>query len=117
QIDMRFLHGFSDDFQTELLANSRHDLPAFIAEPLERVRRRSSLPNASAEKTRPTLLDNFCYGEGLLAALDRARAGDDCQPAVANRRVADTNHSFIGSQVDRDQFVRLGAGENLEEDT
>ena len=30
-----------------------------------------------------------------------------CELAVANRRVADANHSLIGSQVQRDQFVRL----------
>src|SRR4029077_17176942 len=113
KIDMRFLHGFSHNLQAELLADSRHDLPAFIAQALERVRRRSRLPNASAEKTRTTLLDNFCYCEGLLAALDRARPGYDCQLAVANRRVADANHSLVGSQIECDQFVRLSYADDF----
>src|SRR5213078_3572987 len=47
EVDMRFLDGFSHNLQTELLANSRHDLPAFFAEALERVRRRSRFPNTS----------------------------------------------------------------------
>ena len=79
----------------------------FIAQALKRVRRRSRLPNASTKKTRTTLLHSFRDRERLLATLDRARPGDDCQLAVANRRVADANHSFIRSQIERDQFVWL----------
>src|SRR4029077_20747635 len=84
-----------------------------IPEPLERVRRGSRFPNAPAEKTRTTLLDNFCYCEGLLAALDRAWPGNDCQLAVANRRVAHANHSLVRLQIECDQFVRLGYADDF----
>ena len=50
---------------------------------------------------------DLCYGERLVATLDRARPGDDCQLAVANRRVADANHSLVRSQIECDQFVRF----------
>src|SRR5947207_13400716 len=100
ELDMRFLDGFSHNLEPELLATGRHNFAALIAEALECVRRRSRFPYPTAKKTRTTLLDNFCNGEGLLATLDRARPGDDCQLAVANRRVADTDHSFIGPQIE-----------------
>src|SRR5262245_60813400 len=52
-------------------------------------------------------MNNFCDGESLLTTLDRARPGDDCELAVANRRVACANHGFIRSKIERNQFVRL----------
>src|SRR5882724_13473446 len=104
---MRFLHGFSHNLQAELLANGCHDFPSFFADALERVRRRSRFPNAATKETRTTLLHCLRDGERLLATLDRARPRDDCQLSVANRRVADANHSLIGPQVECDQFVRL----------
>src|SRR5204863_4089952 len=110
---MRFLDGFSHNLEPELLANSRHDLPALIAQPLEHVRRRSRFPNTATKKTRTALLDNFCNGEGLLAALDRARPGDDCQLAVANHRIAGADNRFVGSQIECDQFVRLRDADDL----
>src|SRR5438552_5798024 len=110
---MRFLDGFSHNLQAELLTNGCHNFPAFFAEALERVRRRSRFPNTSTEKTRTTLLDNFCYGEGLIVTLDRARSRDDCELAVANRRVADANHSLVRSQIERDQFVWLSDADDF----
>src|SRR5436190_22752283 len=110
---MRFIDGFSHNLQTELFANGCHNFPAFFAETLERVRRRSRFPNTSTKKTRTTLLDNFCYGERLVAVLDRAWPGNDCQLAVANRRVADANHSLVRSEIERDQFVRLSDADDF----
>src|SRR5438034_2175778 len=110
---MRLLDGFSHNLQAELLTNGCHNFPAFFADALERVRRRSRFPNTSTKKTRTTLLDSFCNGERLLATLDRARPGDDCQPAVANRRVADANHSLVRSQIECDQFVRLSYADDF----
>src|SRR5947207_15679367 len=110
---MRFLDGFSHNLEPELLANSRHDLPALIAQPLEHVRRRSRFPNTATKKTRTAWLDNFCNGEGLLATLDRARPGDDCQLAVANHRVAGADNCFIGSQIECDQFVRFSDADDF----
>src|SRR2546421_301164 len=83
--DMRFLDGFSHNLQAELLANGCHNLPAFFAEALERVRRRSRFPNAATKKPRTTLLHCLRDREGLLATLDRARTRDNRQLAVANR--------------------------------
>ena len=40
-------------------------------------------------------------------ALDRARAGDDGQFISANRRITDAYNSFLGTQVERDKFVRF----------
>src|SRR5262245_18685422 len=48
-----------------------------------------------------------CAREGLLAALDRAWPGDDRQLGVADRSVAGTDNRFVGSQIQRNQFVRL----------
>ena len=110
---MRFLDGFSHNLQAELLANGCHNLPAFFAEALERVRRRSRFPNAATKKPRTTLLHCLRDREGLLATLDRARTRDNRQLAVANRRVADANHSLVRSQIERDQFVRLSDADDF----
>src|SRR6266581_7266833 len=71
KIDMRLLDGFSHNLQAELLANGCHNFPAFFAEALERVRRRSRFPNTSTKKPRTTLLHCLRDREGLLATLDR----------------------------------------------
>src|SRR5439155_12119434 len=113
EVDMRFLDGFSHNLQTELLANGCHNFPAFFAEALERVRRRSRFPNTSTKKTRTTLLHSFRDGEGLFATLDRARTRDNRELAVANRRVADANHSLVRSQIECDQFVRLSDADDF----
>src|SRR6476469_3912079 len=105
EIDMRFLDGFCYNLQAELFSNGCHDFPAFFAEALERVRRGSRFPYAAAKKSRTALMYDFRDGESLVATLDRARPGDDCQLALANRRVAEANHSFIRSKVECDQFV------------
>src|SRR6478752_7270427 len=78
EIDMRFLDGFSHNLQAELFSNGCHNFPAFFAEALERVRRGSRFPNASAEKSRTALMYDLCYGERLVAAFDRARPSYDC---------------------------------------
>src|SRR6266550_3516042 len=110
---MRFLDGFSHNLQAELLANGCHNFPAFLAEALERVRRRSRFPNAATKETRTTLLDSFRDGERLVATLDRARPGNDYQLPVANRRVADSNHSLVRSQIECDQLVRLSDADDF----
>src|SRR5205823_3106383 len=100
ELDMRFLDGFSHNLQAELLSNGYHDFPAFFAEPLEHVRRRSRFPYAAAEKSRTTLVHDLRYRECLLATLNRARSSDDCQVGVANCRVLDANHGFVRSQIE-----------------
>src|SRR5262245_18500636 len=104
---MRYLNGFSHDLEPELLANGRHTFPAFLAEPLERVRRRSWSPKASTKEPSTTLLHCVRERKHLHATLDRAWPSNDFHLAVANRRVANANHSFLRSQVECDQFVRL----------
>src|SRR4030095_5917287 len=90
-----------------------HDRPAFFAQTLERVRRSPRLAHAAAKETRAALLDRFGHGEGLLATLDRARPGDDTELTSSNAGAADANDRFFGTQIQRNQLVRLSYTDGL----
>ena len=86
QVERFVIHRFGDDQQAEAVADFGHDLQPLFAEPLERIRRGARLEGAAAEELGSGAGHALGDGEGLLAALDGARAGDDGQarpPMVA----------------------------------
>ena len=59
------------------------------------------------------MFDCLCYSEGLFTTLDRAGASDDREFASADRRIAHSNHCFIGSQIKGNQLVRFGDADDF----
>src|SRR5205085_12408737 len=64
---------------------------------------------AAAEKFRAAALDHVRDRKRLLAVFDRARTSNDREGAVADfGAVAKIDNRAVGTQIERDQFVRLG---------
>ena len=71
--------GFGDDPQAEFVPDFGHDLQRFKAQALECIGRSARLVSAAAEELRAGCGHLLGDSERLLAALDRAGAGDDGQ--------------------------------------
>ena len=89
------------------------DLERLLAEPLEGVRRGARLEGAAAEHRHALGGDGARGLERLLARLDRARAGDEAEVAVADAAAAHLDHGRIGRQLAGDELVRLEDRQHL----
>ena len=102
--------GLGDDAQSEFIPDFGHDPQRFKAEALECVRRCARLVGAAAEELRAGGRYLLGDGEGLFAAFDRARTGDNGQRAAADGGIgageADDGVFFL--DVAAGEFVGLG---------
>ena len=104
------INGFRNNLHPILLADLSHDLQAFFAQTLKRIRRSARLVSSAAKKLRSCARHALRHCKRLLPALDRAGASNNRQPGPANRgiRPRKTNHSVVFFDITAYQLVRLG---------
>ena len=107
------IHEFGHDRQPGLLARLAQDRQRVVAEALERVRRGSRLEGAAAQHRPARGGDRPRRLQGLLAVLDRARARDQTEELVTDLAAVHLDHGRIGSDLARDQLVRLQDRQHL----
>src|SRR5579872_3548790 len=110
QIERLVIDRFGDDPHPELLAHFGHDTKGFLAESLERVRRGAGLVGAAAEELGSGFLHALGHGEGLFAAFNRARSGNDGEGWSADCRIGSgkANDSVFFLHIAADELVGLG---------
>ena len=107
------VHQLGHERQPGLLARLDEDLERHVAEALERVRRGARLERAAAQHRHACGGDRARGLERLLARLDRARAGDEAEVAVADAAAAHLDHGRVGRELARDELVRLEDRQHL----
>ena len=115
QVERFVIDGFGDDEQAEAVADLGHDLQPFFAQTLERIGRGARLVGASAEELGSGAGDALGNGEGLVAALDGAGAGDDGEVGAADGdgEFGKLDDRVVGLGVAADKFVGLGDADDF----
>ena len=106
-VDLARFHYLGDRRQARLLAGLGQVAEALDAEPLEAVRAGAGLEGAAAEDRRAGLGNRVRRFEHHLPVLDRARAGHDREPAVADLLAEDFDDRVLGVRLPRSQLVWL----------
>ena len=75
--------------------------------------RRPVLVRVAAQDVRAHLLRHARAGDRLLLGLDRARAGDHREVALADRDAGDVDDRRVLMQLARDELVRLADADDL----
>ena len=107
-LDVAHVHQLGDDRQPGLLLRLLEQAQALHAEALEAVRRGPRLVGATAQHRRPVLGDDAGGLERLLAALNRARPGDQAEVVAADPAAVDVDHRALALlELRRGELVRL----------
>ncbi len=107
-VDVAHVHQLGDDRQPGLLLRLLQQPQPLDPEALEAVRRGARLVGAAAQHRRAVLGDHARRLQRLLAALDRARAGDQAEVVAADPPAVDLDHGPLALlELRRGELVRL----------
>src|SRR5580692_74676 len=115
QVERFMVNGLGNCPQAKILTHVSHDLQAFFAQTLKRIRRCAWLVSSAAKELRPRTLDALSHSKRLLPALNGARPGDNRESRATNRGIAarETNDGVLFPEVAADQLVRLGNADHF----
>ena len=102
------VHELGDDREARLLARFGEEPESLGAEALERVRRGPGLVGAAAQHRRPAVGDRLGHLQGLRAALDGARAGDQREVVASDLAPVHLDDGSLAlAELRRGQLVGL----------